>query len=154
MFRSADNLKQAIAVATILLSFSTLAQHSGLYCRLGACGTRSVANTSEVSACCHNHACQAEERPSPATQSVGEHRHDSCPCPDSCWCHQSPQPVEPPRSFDEPFELAFSGAFAICEDVIAGGIADQRALVTWSLPLHSEEESAVCRCAKFCRFLI
>lgn len=154
MFRGADNLKQAIALAAILLSSSSLAQNAGMYCYLGACGTKSVASSVEQSSCCHHHPCHADEHPAAPCEAPVGHQSDSCPCPDSCWCHQAPQPYELPRSFDEPFELAFLETLAICNDVIGDGVADQAALVTWSLPPGLDDESVVSRCAKLCRFLI
>ncbi len=154
MFPRVDNLKQQIAVAAIVLSLSTLAQNAGLYCYFGACGTDWVASSTEPDACCRTHACHAGEQPAPPEDEQSQHRHDSCPCPDSCWCHQAPQPFESPKSFDEPFELALLGAFAICNDLVPGGLSDQWTSVTWSAPPDLDEESAIRRCAKLCRFLI
>lgn len=156
MFFRADNLKQKIAVAAILLSLSTLAQNSGLYCALGACETGRVAIAAESGACCHDHGCQSDKQQPAPQGDQSKHRHDSCPCPcpDSCWCHQAPQPFELPKSFDEPFELAFLDVFAICNALVPGGLSDQWASVTWSVPPDVDEESVVHRCAKLCRFLI
>ncbi|MBX3424289.1 MAG: hypothetical protein KF688_01295 [Pirellulales bacterium] len=154
MFPRVDNLKQQIAVAAILLSLSTLAQNAGLYCALGACGTGGVASSAEPESCCHKHVCDSDEEPAPQQDQEHQHRHDSCPCPDSCWCHQVPQPFELPRSFDKPFELAFVGIFAISNDLVPGGASDHSAFVTWSAPPNLDDESALRRCAKFCRFLI
>ncbi|MAT68542.1 MAG: hypothetical protein CMJ58_03365 [Planctomycetaceae bacterium] len=151
MFPRVDNLKQHIAVAAILLSLSTLAQNAGFYCALGACRTGEVASSAEPESCCHKRVCHSDEKPAPQQGQEHQHRHDSCPCPDSCWCHQAPQPIELPTSFDETFELA---VFAICNDLVAGGLSDEWTSLTWSAPPDLDDESALRRCAKLCRFLI
>jgi hypothetical protein len=150
MFATANNLKQAIAIAAILLSLSTLAQTSGLYCHLGACGAEPPGSVGEKHTCCQHQKCESKEPSLP----LGERRHNSCPCPDSCWCHQAPQPFQPTQSFDESFEGSLLDVFVICNDIVAGGVVDQETLVTWSLAPDLEDESAVCRCAQLCRFLI
>jgi hypothetical protein len=151
MFRRANNLKQAIAITAILLALSSLAQNAGLYCYLGACEAESVASSVEVGSCCHHHATHGQEQPAPCKEPFG---HDSCPCPESCWCHQAPQPFELPKSFDEPFAFAFLGIVAICNDLTSGSVSDQRTFVAWAVPPDLGDESSVDRCAKLCRFLI
>jgi hypothetical protein len=154
MNRRANNLKQSIAFAAILLALSSLAQNAGLYCYLGACETMLVASSGEDHSCCHHHACHAPEQPAAPCEEPLGHRPDSCPCPANCWCHQAVQAFELPKSFNEPFELTLSGVVAICDDLVAGGVSDQRTLLTWALPPGFVDESAVGRCAKLCRFLI
>ena len=62
--------------------------------------------------------------------------------------------MELPKSFDEHVELAFLSVFAICNDVVAGAVVDHEQVAVWLEPPGRGESSAVCRCAKLCRFLI
>lgn len=157
MFRNVDNLKRVVALGVILLMLSMLAQDAGLYCHLGACGSHTVAGSAEHAACCHRHDCQAAKKQAGAPRdAAGGPRHESCPCPcpDDCWCHQPPERYELPKTMDAPMQTALQRAVAISDEVIDGMRVDERPFPPGSLPHGAGAGSAVCRCAKLCRFLI
>lgn len=153
MYRRAGNPNQVIAFAAVLLSLLSLAQNAGLSCYLGTCEAELVGSSVADKPCCHRRTCHTQEQPTPCAEPLGQ-SHDSCPCSDSCWCHQAPQPFEMPRSFDEPLELALLRVFAVSDNLVDSGIFNQRTAITWAMPPDLDDKSAVCRCAKLCRFLI
>ncbi|QDV73690.1 hypothetical protein [Botrimarina mediterranea] len=154
MLRIADNLKHAVAIVAVLLSLSAMAQSAGIYCYFGACEAGPAASEAASGGCCHSHTCKADEEPKPREGGRSQHRHEPCPCPDSCWCQQAPQPSVLPKSIGEPVELAFLSVLAVCDDVVGDRESDLRANIAWSVPPGLSEQSAVDRCAKLCRFLI
>lgn len=155
MLRTAGNLKQIVAVVAILLSLSTLAQNCGLYCILGACRAQAARSTADLERACTHCACHHhDQQPADSSEEPTGHQHDSCPCPEDCWCHLPPQPFELPKTVDAPLELAFLHSMAICDDLGVCNLADQPDSLRWSPPHVLDDESAVYRCAKLCRFLI
>lgn len=155
MFGRADNLKQRVAIGAILLSLSTLAQHAGLYCYFGACEVAVSVSSENLQSCCPCHKCRSsQEQLAAHNDEPGVPGHESCPCPDDCWCHQPQQPFELPKSFDVPLQLVIHDLFVHADNAFVGGITEQSCLPTVSFQVDIGESSAVRRCARLCRFLI
>ncbi|MCA9240599.1 MAG: hypothetical protein KDA37_10380 [Planctomycetales bacterium] len=153
MFSRSAKLKQSAALGAALLALSTLAQGSGALCLLHVSGEGAMQGAGLHHACCHDHGCH---HPAPASAPSSQHgARDGvpCPCPEGCWCHVPPQPVELPKSFDPRVELSGFQDFTASSPVVEHGLTDTLAFTTCS-PTSTDEESAVLRCARLCRFLI
>jgi hypothetical protein len=148
-------MKRLVAIGAALLSLSTLARQAEVFCYWGACGVEQVAVSGDENACCHDHACRAgEQKPALPCDDESNHSKERCPCPEHCWCHQAPQPLELPKLASEPVELALHAVHSNCNDLIVDRITDFDPNKSWSLAPDGYHESAAKRCAKLCRFLI
>lgn len=164
VFRQYDNSKQAIAMLAILLALSPGAQHAHLFCHLGGCSppllelAGSDGFNKTAGTCSHSHECQylCQEKKanlSPSRQGDGAREQDSsCPCPVSCWCHQSPQPFDLPKDASQPFELLRGPA--LCQVTTMAADRGKISLLGGAQAVDAPNESAVHRCAELCRFLI
>lgn len=160
MYRRADKLKRAIACAAVLLSLSTLAQGSGMFCYLGACGESAVSQLHGEHSCCQRvsvcrQACCGDDQQSAAhCDDPDNHRHDSCPCPEQCWCHVAPQPLEPPKTSALPVEQALQAVCNIDNPHVGGPCPQPTTSTRRAAPPGVGDQPALARCAQLCRFLI
>lgn len=157
MFYRTGNLRRATALAGVMLSLSVIAQNCGLYCQLGACGTVASASVPEKGSCCqhcggHTDPDLAHSHSNKPCQQHHDSDDESCPCPESCWCHQAPQPSELPRPSGGDVELTYQGIFTTSAELVAT-IASPTEWTSESRFADSSDHS-LCSCAMLCRFLI
>lgn len=153
--------KRAVALLVVVLAFSPAAQQCHLFCYLGACYAPAASETCDEhvasceDSCQHGHTC-------PMTASTGleqsaqgvRDQHHGCPCPETCWCQQSPAPVELPRGTSVPVDALLqlhADCFATTESVLAN---DASPLWDWRSNLEETPGSALERCSLLSRFLI
>ena len=158
MFHRYHNLKRAVGLLGVVLVLSSTAQQSGIFCVVSGCSpTHACADGLPHHAC--PHACH-ESGTTNASSS-----HDSChdelegscpvpsPCPATCWCHQSSEPFELPRTVSQPIELLFGLVYS--DTTIASISHFELSPRTATLAaLDSSAASAAQLCSKLCRFLI
>lgn len=152
MSRCVDNLKRSVAVGAVLLCVSIHVQQAGFYCNLGACGVQQPVGATDETASCYCHACH--QQPLAPCEEDGDPQPEPCPCPGTCWCHGSPQISVLPERLRDPMQLAFHGVFAMVDDASVAAVAELQATQFRSSPPAKIAESARCRCAQLCRFLI
>lgn len=156
------NMKRPIALLAMALVLLSSALDSHLGCHLGFCGENLALRTvaaqvgATASACSHTHgcgstACGDEESRDETTSANRDH---SCPCPISCWCHQSSEPAQLPRNADGPVELVLPLVLlGECGASCAGELNHSQTLA-WAIGPFDRPDSSVHRCAELCRFLI
>jgi len=164
MFYHYDNLKRAIGLLSVVLVLSSGFQQTGLCCYLAGSASTDSCNVAEEH-CCSEHVCphspmrQGNSTPheSASQDECSDHLCCSClgpcPCPPTCYCHQSPDPFELPRSAPEPTELLVLGS--VCADVTMIGALHNEQLSRAAViaVLDSSVKSAAQVCAQLCRFL-
>jgi len=159
MFYRHHNLKQAIGLLGVVLALLSGVQQGHAFCYLAGCGPSLVLSErtdSLAGACPCSQACGERLTSSLATISLARvdgaiHRpSDSCPCPSTCWCHQSPEPLSLPASAPSSVELLAQsiGLATVLLDCDLGSLHDQ------ATATDAPFETAMLRCAKLCRFLI
>ena len=158
MFQRCDNLKRAISLLGVALALSSTLQQTRAFCYLAGCAPTSSDNVAEEH-CCSDHECPySRERAAAAEQ---DHSVDDlcrscptqCPCPQDCWCHQSPEPFELPRSVPVPSELLVLGSVYLDVTFIGAQHGNQVSPDANFAILDSSVKSASQFCAHLCRFL-
>jgi len=161
MFYRHHNLKRAIGLLGVVLALLSGVQQGHSFCYLAGCdfSLSSLEKAGQGSdrltnACPCSRTCSRRPADSSATES-SEGRNlgspsDSCPCPTTCWCHQSPEPLSLPASAPGPVELLTQST----ELVTATMDFDLGSLHSQKTTAEGSPETAMLRCAKLCRFLI
>jgi len=168
VFRRYNNSKRVTALLGVVLALLPSVQHLHLVCVLGGCATSSLQTAccehvnSETKTCSHAHSCKStqackstRDTAVPSSLDGGtDKQNSSCPCPQSCWCHQTPQPFELPRCPSEPIELLLQSI--ALSDATIGATLDlhQTRSYDGTSAIAASSESSVQRCAQLCRFLI
>jgi len=158
MFQRCDNLKRVISLLGVALALSSTLQQTRAFCYLAGCAPTSKIDTSEEH-CCSNHDCP-HSRERDATAEQDRSRDDlcrsypgQCPCPQDCWCHQSPEPFEVPRIVLVPSELLVLGPVYMDVAFMGAPHGDQFSQDATIAILDSSVKSATQVCAHLCRFL-
>ena len=161
MFDRNDNLKQAISLLGVMLALSSSAQHTRLFCHLVGCVPSSrfdqccKQESSSADQCLHSQPCQTVQVSIVEESQNGlvQEEDGSYPCPSSCWCHQSPAPMELPKSTSGMSVLVLlesENLDAVSIETIADNLPLQ---VVSTVALESSALSAPQRCVQLCRFL-
>lgn len=161
MFRRYDKSKRVIALLGVILALSSGVRGSHLFCELGGCQHPHELACEDhqpgSESCHHSHSCESGD-PSDelASHTDGEGIvpiDHSCPCPPSCWCHQSPQPLELPRASSVSVDVWLlrpaACKLATIADVISIGESRYN-----DAAADRSSGSSVERCVSLCRFLI
>ncbi len=153
MLHCHDNSKRVLALLGVMLAMSSGMQSAHLLCGLSGCAVATVAEPTCTQASAETHSC-SHSRDCPASKTTGGDQGDNSPCPAECWCQQTPQPLELPRSAPEPTELLLQGF--VCGTATSIAVANCNFIASQisSGATDATAESSVERCAHLCRFLI
>lgn len=161
MFYRYHNLRRAVGLLGVVLALSSTAQQAGMLCVVAGCSPASACDEEVHHGTCP-HSCHQSETAKASLSSCDNTCHDElegplpaqCPCPDSCWCHQSPEPFELPKTPSQPIELLLTGL--VCTDGTIACIpyGEQSARKINLAALGSSTASAAQFCSELCRFLI
>lgn len=159
MFHRYHNLKRAVGLLGVVLALSSTVQQTRLFCVIAGCTPASACDDGVHHDTCP-HACHQSGTPSASPS------HDGCndelegsypvpsPCPATCWCCQSSEPFELPRTVSQPIELLLTGS-VYPDTTIASILHIEPPSRTATLAaLDSSAATAAQFCSKFCRFLI
>ena len=164
MFRRYDNLKRAICLLGVVLALSPSLQETHAFCFIAGCAPTHSSGEADGSGdaehtscsghdCSASDTCQSNSNDSEHHQEPGEQSPAQCPCPPACWCHQSPSPLELPKSGPAPFELLVAGpvyvALASFDTTQSAHLSRFDAISA----IDSSVKSAPQVCAQLCRFL-
>ena len=183
MFRRYDNLKRAIALMGVMLTLSCCAQTAHFLCLVAGCAELSDNGAADTGQC-HRHAnsstsechhasecttagCLAAD-PAAYTSVKGHtldkghtgdkgHAEDeggACPCPPSCWCHQTPDPFSMPNGASVPVRPLSPGAAPYLTTPLAVAGCNQPSSPVLASNGSLSANSSGARCAQLCRFLI
>ena len=164
MFRRSDNVKRAVGLMGIVLALSSTFQQTHVFCFLAECAPSFNSEVAEEHSC-SGHTCphsKARHKSDTASVTATDHARvgdscgshsEPCPCPPACWCHQTSEPFELPKSGPEPTDLVIVGP--VYMNVAAISALDARQLSRSSniAALDSSVASAAQKCAQLCRFL-
>lgn len=162
MFQRYNNTKRGVALLGVILALLSSMESSHLFCQMGLCSVAEAAKPcdqhvdSETESCSHSKGCAASsELPAPNRQGCGiqNHQDGSCPCPPTCWCQQTPQPLELPKDSNSSAEILLLALSLSNTSVALSSDPAAKPGVNYlsgdSLHVTSTE-----RCARLCRFLI
>lgn len=169
MFHHYGSLKRVIAIFGMALLLSSSLQQTRVFCFLAGCAPKSCGaqpGQGELG----GHACSGRDCPFsrahrelhqpcdalPADSCVDalfDSCPTSCPCPPACWCHQSPEPFELPRTATVSIELVDLGPvysdMTIDGSTLSSQCRRERAISV----LNASAMSAAEVCAHLSRFL-
>jgi len=159
MFYRNHNLKRTIGLLGVVLAMLSGIQQSHALCYLAVCNTHSASVEKAdkgTAACPFAHRCnERRTKPSVLPEDAGVNRHsDSCPCPPTCWCHQSPGPLSLPTSACEPVELSPRSLERFHSPMTSLGVCGRSSSADLEAMIGASIESVTLHCAKLCRFLI
>ncbi len=164
MFYRNHNLRRAIGLFGIVIALLSGVQQGHTFCYLTGCNsvsTRSDSTQTEksdsfVSVCSCSQSCNVvQEKSSVLTQGQGvDNPSGSCPCPPTCWCHQTPGPLGLPTSAPVSVNLLAQGIEQSLATMIQLACCDQGLLPELKASTDTSLETVMLRCAKLCRFLI
>lgn len=159
MFHRYHNLRRAVGLLGVVLALSSTAQRTQVFCVLAGCSVASACDT-EVHRCTCSHSChQNESKTAPLAHDCCHDEADSslpaeCPCPDSCWCHQSPEPFELPKTPSQPHELLLTSLVNTDATLTSVLLGEQSARTASLVALDSSTATSAQLCSELCRFLI
>lgn len=164
MFYRNHNLRRAIGLFGIVIALLSGVQQGHTFCYLAGCNSVSKQSVSSqiektdklVSVCSCSRNCNVvQEKPSVLIEGQGVDRSSgSCPCPPTCWCHQTPGPLGLPTSAPASVDLLAQGIEQSLATMIQLACCDQGLLPELKAPTDASLETVMLRCAKLCRFLI
>jgi len=169
MFYRNYNLKRVVGLLGVALAMLSGIQQNHAFCLLSGCGspTASFEKTGEktgrsVAVCCSSQSCSnmlAKSSASTASASTGcqnvDKQSDSCPCPPSCWCHQSPEPLGLPTSASKSLDLLSQSTVETLLPSTSQAGSDPCSPHDLETTIGTSSiESVILHCAKLCRFLI
>jgi hypothetical protein len=159
MFYHYHNLKRAVGLLGVVLALSSTAQQTRIFCVVAGCSpTRTCDDGIHHGACPHARHEGGTTNASPSRDSCHDELEGSCPapfpCPPTCWCHQSLEPFELPRTVSRPIELLLTGS--VYSDTTIASIShfEQSSRTATLAALDSSAATAAQLCSKLCRFLI
>jgi len=174
MFYRNHNLRRAIGLLGIVLALLSGVQQGHTFCYLSDCHSTTTLGKktsptlgkktglkadSLVSSCC-SWSCSRVRGQSPNKSSssadgeITNKPDGSCPCPPTCWCHQTPGPLGLPTSVPVSVDLLAQGIGQSLATMIQPTCCDQGLLSELKAPSDASIEPVVLRCARLCRFLI
>jgi len=156
MFYRNHNLRRAIGLLAIVLALLSGVQQGHALCYLAGCNivsTQTEKTDSSVGRCCSQRSCRVQSPSLSECEGVGK-PSGSCPCPPTCWCHQTPGPLGLPTSAPVSVDLLAQGIEQSLATMIQPVCCDQGWLSELKAPADASIETVVLRCAKLCRFLI
>lgn len=161
MFQRYHNLKRGAALFGAILALLSGMGNTHWMCQLGGCATEAAddlcvyQDSQLVKSCPHSHGCNAASEASHSDPEPRHEKHDrsSCPCPPDCWCNQTPQPLELPKSTTDTSEL-LTLTLSQSEVVIAIVACDALDSPFNQGEVPDQSASSTQRCAQLCRFLI
>lgn len=165
MFQRYDKSKRVLALLGVVLTLSSGAYSTHLSCHLAGCVVSSGVESrhqlaiptpeSNSHSCMCTHTCKVTKVVlSTSGQSVCDHGEDGpCPCPTSCFCHRTPDPLDLPKDSSATIELVLSGTIANGL-AVSSGISNCHQPLPFAPTVGLSPESSVARCALLCRFLI
>jgi len=155
MFHRYHNLRRAVGLLGVVLALSSTAQQTRMFCMIAGCSPASACDE-EV----HHGTYQSETAKASLSScdtchgELNESRPVQCPCPDSCWCHQSPEPFELPKPPSQPLELLLTGVVYTDATIASTPDGEQSARTASLAALDSSTTTSAQLCSKLCRFLI
>ena len=166
MFYRNHNLRRAIGLLGIVIAMLSGVQQGHTFCYLAGCHsttlcekTLSDKTDSIVSSCC-SRSCsrvgrQSQNRPSTSPEGdIANKPSGSCPCPPTCWCHQTPEPLGLPTSAPASIDLLSECVGRVFAAAVQPTCCNHGLLSGLKAPTDASIEPVVLRCAKLCRFLI
>jgi len=157
VFYRSYNMKRAIGLLGVVLALLSGVQQGHSFCFLAGCVSPS--SSVDAKADCLGGACscsrRSSERQVKCSPSSGVESPDagqSCPCPPTCWCHQSPGPLGLPTSASAE---RLSQSLGQSHTLITASVGcDQGSTRNREATVARSVDGAMVRCAKLCRFLI
>jgi len=166
MFHRYHNLRRAVGLLSVLLALSSTAQQTRILCVVAGCSPVNDCEEEVHQGTCPHSCSNCKTQNAslfpcksrvPCGTSHGS-RDDSlptkCPCPDSCWCHQSPEPFELPKTPSQSHELLLTGVVCTDGTIASMPYGDQSARKIGLAALGSSTATSVQFCSELCRFLI
>jgi hypothetical protein len=159
MFNHYHNLKRAVGLLGVVLVLSSTAQHSGIFCVVSGCSPTHACDDGVPHHACP-HVCHGSgTTPAlPSHDGCNDELEGSCPvpspCPATCWCHQSSEPFELPRTLSQPIELVLTGPVYCGTTIASISHFEQSSRTATLAALDSSAATAAQLCSKLCRFLI
>lgn len=158
MFYRNHNLKRSIGLLGVVLALLFGLRQSLASCYLAGCSSPAVveATDSLVVVCTCSDACNERQTKLSSSLVSGNDagQGDSCPCPSTCWCHQSLVPLGLPTSAPESLELLAQSIEPFCSPTVASVGCEQSLPHGLEATIGASTGSASLRCARLCRFLI
>ena len=161
MYYRSDKLRQVICLLGVMLTLSPALQGVHAFCQLSGCvsdgGLETVAEHECSShGCSHSHSDHASV-PNPTHDDCDDNlsgsRHSSCPCPSTCWCHQTAEPLELPRSAPVTPELLMELGVYLNSTSLDTSRDEHQSRNAALASLESSAMSATELCVRLCRFL-
>ncbi len=162
MFRRYDNLKRAIALLGVVVTLSSGTQQTHFLCDLAGCVIPGSVRVEGVAPCCKqegssvgrcSHSQRSTSQVAGSQDRCAEENEGSCPCPPSCWCHQTPAPMNLPKDTSELPLLVLTGIENLGATAVETIDGSQPPQVVSTIALESSSLSASQRCVQLCRFL-
>lgn len=159
MFYRYHNLRRAVGLLGVVLALSSTGQQTRMFCVIAGCSPASACDAEVHHGTCP-HSCNQSEtaKASPSCDTCHDELEDSrpaqCPCPNSCWCHQSPEPFELPKTPSQPLELLLTGVVYTDATIASTPDGEQSARTVSLAALHSSTTTSAQFCSELCRFLI
>ncbi len=159
MFYRNHNLKQAIGLLGVVLALLFGIQQSLASCYLAGCSSPPAAVDSTDglvdASTCSDACCGRQTKLSLLLVSGNDASPgDSCPCPSTCWCHQTLVPLGLPTSAPESLERLAQSMGQFCSPTVASVGCEQGLPYGVEATIGASPGSTPLRCAKLCRFLI
>jgi len=181
MFYRNHNLRLAIGLLGVVLTLWSGVQQSHAFCYLAGCNSATTqsektekADSIESVRCCsrsysskkgycskksycsrQTKSSSAESKSSAETEGVDlPNGSCPCPCPPTCWCHQSPEPLGLPTSVPASIDLLSQGFGQSLAPMVQPSCCDQGLLYDSNTTTDASIATVLLRCAKLCRFLI
>ncbi len=159
MFYRHHNLRRALGLLGVVLALASTAQQTQVFCVIAGCSP-ATASEGEVHHGTCPHSCHQNETANTSLPHEGCHDEPQnscpapCPCPDTCWCHQSPEPFELPKAPSQPSELLLTGLVYHDATIASVSHAEQSLRTMWLTALDSSTTTSAQLCSELCRFLI
>lgn len=170
MFYRNHNLRRAIGLLGIALALLSGVQQGHTFCYLAGChsvalgattlGEKTSLKADRLESRCCSRSCnrvwsQSQKKLSSSSDGeIANKPSGSCPCPPSCWCHQTPEPLGLPTSAPASVDLLAQGIGQSLATMTQPAYCDQGWLPELKTPTDASLETVMLRCAKLCRFLI
>jgi len=159
VFYRSYNMKRAVGLLGVALALLSGVQQSHSFCYLAGCASPSspvdTKAGSSVGTCTCSRMCnegRTKSSPLSSVRAPEVGQSGSCPCPPTCWCHQSPGPLSLPISASA--ERLSQSPEQSHTPMTAPAGCDQGSTRNREATVARSVDGAMVRCAKLCRFLI
>jgi hypothetical protein len=161
VFYRCKHSKRAVALLGVVLAFSPAAQQCHLFCYLGACKAAAADLCCEEHVASCDHSCKhcqpckvpvTNDSQEPAGGFCGPPH--GCPCPETCWCQQSPSPLDLPRGSTVPMDVVLQHHAVCVATSVSTSVSDASPPSDWLSNSGDTADSALQRCSLLSRFLI